>query len=152
MNGGGAASTGAGKGRVDNTKSAIGKERDRLVSELKNSFPNKFRLQIKDKDGKVRSVLVEVWGKDYKHLANDIMTKKVIQSSKTKKLSKQLKNSYCKKSADLFKERKDKIDKFYYMKVKGRKLYFNIARHKYTRKNGTIYYRYRIHAITRNCK
>ena len=130
MNGCGSHSTGIGKGTVDNSKSAIGKERDRLVDGLKKSFPNSFKLKLKDENGKGRIVTVEVRGKDYKHLANDIMDKKVIFSSKVNKLAKQLRNSYCKKVTGLYKSRKDNIDKFYYMKVKGRKLYFNIARHK----------------------
>ncbi len=152
MNSGGAYSTGAGKGTANNSKSAIGKERDRLVAKLKSSLQSRLQLQLKDTGGKVKNVIVSVKNKDYKHLVNDVMDKKVIPSSKIHKLAKQLNNSYCKKSSTIYKTRKDKIDKFYYMKVKGRKLYFNIARYKYTRKNGKVYYQYRLHAITKRLK
>jgi len=97
-------------------------------------------------------VSVSVESKDYRHIVNDALDKKVISPSKINKLSGQLNNSYCRKSSVPYKTRKDKIDKFYYMKVKGRKLYFNIARYKYTRKNGQIYYQYRLHAITKNMR
>lgn len=151
MNGGGAGSTGAGKGTVDNTKSAIGRERDRLVGQLKKSFPDKFKATIKEKDGKTRTITIEVKEKDYKHIVNDSLNRKIVPTSKLNKLSKQIKNTYCRKSSDLYKNRTDKIDKFYYLKVRGRKLYFNIARYKHKSKN-EVYYTYRLHAITKRCR
>ncbi len=69
-----------------------------------------------------------------------------------KKLGVQQKNSYYKKTSACYKPRKDKIDRFYYLKTKNRKLYFNIARYKQKRKNGGYYYTYRLHAITKNCR
>jgi len=144
-------SRGATHGNPPIMKSSIGLERDRLVANLKKSFSNSFRLKLNEENGRYRMVSVEVRGKDYKHLANDIIDKNVVPPSKVNKLAKQIKNSYCKKVTGLYKSRKDNIDKFYYMKVKGRKLYFNIARYK-TKYKCKIKYVYRIHAITKNCK
>lgn len=152
MNSGGAYSTGASKGTSDNSKSAIGKERDRLKSVLKQHLKNKFTLKIRDDNGREKRITVHVFSEDYKHLVNDIISKRVIDKTKTRKIPKYLKNSYQKKSSTLYKERKDKIDKFYYFKNRGKKLYFNIARYKYKRKNGSCVYKYRLHALTNRCK
>lgn len=151
MNGGGAASTGAGKGITNHIKSAIGRQRDQLTSKLKEVFPNRFRVEIREEDGSRKKVSIEVRGSDYKHIANDILNNHIIPANKVNKLSKQINNSYCRKTSGLYKKRKDNIDKFYYMKVKGRRLYFNIARHK-TKSKGKIKYVYRIHSIKKNCK
>lgn len=151
MNGGGASSTGAGKGITNHIKSAIGRQRDQLTSKLKEVFPNHFRVEIREDDGSRRNITIEVRGSDYKHIANDILNNHVIPANKVNKLAKQINNSYCRKTSGLYKERKDNIDKFYYMKVKGRRLYFNVARYK-TKSNGKIKYVYRIHSIKKNCK
>ena len=106
--------------------------------------------------GKPKTITIHIENEDYKHLAYNIVDKKVIASTKVKKLNKQLNNSYFKKTSELYKDRPDdNIDKFHYLKVRGRRIYFNIARYKYERKGkrkGTFYYKYRLHAITKNCK
>lgn len=139
-------------GGTPRTKSEIGIRRDKLIAQCKQSVPSKFKMRIKDESGHKKLVTVYVQGKDYKHLANDVMDKKAIQESKIRKLGVQLKNSYYKKTSVCYKPREDKIDRFYYLKTKNRKLYFNVARYKHTRKNGKAYYTYRLHAITRNCR
>ncbi|MBP5400318.1 MAG: hypothetical protein J6Y35_01670 [Bacteroidales bacterium] len=156
MNGGGAGSTGAGKGTTDKTKSAIAKRRLQVKAELKQTLPHKFKAIIRDENGKPKTITIHIENEDYKHLAYNIVDKKVIASTKVKKLNKQLNNSYFKKTSELYKDRPDdNIDKFHYLKVRGRRIYFNIARYKYERKGkrkGTFYYKYRLHAITKNCK
>ena len=147
--GGKGGGSGGGEKKASRTKSEIGKRRDRLIAQCKQSVPNRFKIQIKDEYGRKKQITVHVQDKDYKHLANDVMDKKAIQESKMKKLGVQLKNSYYKKTSVCYKPRKDKIDRFYYLKTKNRKLYFDIARYKYTRKNGSCYYQYRLHAITK---
>ena len=122
-----------------------------IHAKLKEVFPNRFLVEIREEDGSRKKVSIEVRGSDYKHIANDILNNHVIPANKVNKLSKQINNSYCRKTSWLYKKRKDNIDKFYYMKVKGRRLYFNIARHK-TQSNGKIKYVYRIHSIKKNCK
>lgn len=150
--GGGGGGGGGGEKKASRTKSEIGKRRDRLIAQCKQSVPNKFKVQIKDEYGRKKQITVHVKDKDYKHLANDAMDKKAIQESKMKKLGVQLKNSYYKKTSECYKPRKDKIDRFYYLKTKNRKLYFNIARYRQKRKSGGYYYTYRLHAITKNCR
>lgn len=150
--GGGGGGGGDGKSKTSHAKSEIGKRRDRLKEQCKKSVPSKFTMEIKGDDGKRKKITVSVKDKDYKHLVNDAMDKKVVQESKIGKLGRQLKNSYYKKTSLCYKPRKDKIDRFYYLKTKGRKLYFNVARYKQRKKKGGYYYTYRLHAITKKCR
>ena len=152
MNGGGAGSTGTGKGTSDHTRSAISRERERLTDQLMKSFPEKFSLIIKDENGKEKLINVETHKKDYKHVVNDSLFDKVTPTSKLTKLYSQLNNSYYKKWSYNDKVKHKNIDKFYYFKVKGRSIYFNIARYKYKNKKRGVYYEYRLHAITKSCK
>ena len=152
MNGGGAGSTGTGKGTSDHSKSAIGKERDRLKEQFMKSFPEKFKATIIDENGRDKIISVEVKAGDYKHIVNDSLKRRVIPTTKLNKLYSQLNHSYYKKWSYNDKEKHKSIDKFYYFKVKGRSIYFNIARYKCKRQGGGFYYEYRLHSITKRCK
>ncbi len=153
MNGGGAVSTGESKGAKPIVKSSIGKQRDALKQKIRHSFGEKsIQMEIVDDNGKRKNIVVSLTSADVKHLANDILEKNVIVKDKAGKLSKYFQNSYQKKSSGLYKSRKDKIDKFYYFKTRGRKLYFNVARYRHYDKAGKVFYTYRIHAIKKNIK
>lgn len=152
MNGGGAGSTGAGKGTTDKTRSAIGKERVELIELFKKSFPEKFSVKIIDDRGKWKTIKVEMRTKDYKHIVNDALKRKVIPTTKLTKLYSQLNNSYYKKWSYNDKPKHKHVDKFYYLKVRGRSIYFNIARYKLKSKERGVYYEYRLHSITKTCK
>lgn len=153
MNGGGAVSTGKGKGTNLIVKSSIGKQRDALKQKIRHSFGEKsMRMKIVDDNGKRKNINVSIVSDDVKHLANDVLTKNVIGKDKAGKLAKYFKNSYFKKSSGLYKSRNDKIDKFYYFKTRGRKLYFNVARYTKTLKSGKKIHTYRLHAITKKIK
>lgn len=145
---GGNGSKSSGGGRKSNrllVKTEKGKLRDSIRNNLKKVFEsNKYTKSINNKN----SIKIKLTSKTFTHIANDIIDKKVIKIHNIRNLEKQFKSSYLKKSAGLGKHRKDNIDKFYYYKAKGKRLYFNVAREKTVFKNKKVKYEYKLHSIT----
>lgn len=84
------------------------------------------------------------------HLVNDILTKPLrISKKELSKLHTLLEESEYKRSSELYKKRKDNIQRFYYFRDKERKVYYNVAEEVLKTKNGKIRLERFLYAITK---
>ena len=145
MNGGGAGSTGAGKGTSDHTKSEYGKRRAQVLSEIKDQFKEPVNKTIVTADGKRRKIEVGTNSDSRTHLAYNIVDRKAMNSDDVSKLRSLFKNSSFVDGSPLKHVRDDNYEHFYYFQARGRSIYFHVGEG--VSKSGAIYYR--LYAITK---
>jgi hypothetical protein len=120
-------------------------ERDKYLAEMKPLLEKKVKQDI---DG--QEIHIGFTTKGNKHLYADIQTraKDVLEKEDLKRLDKALQKATYVKTSELYKERKDKISKFYYFKDAEKELYYNVAEIQFKRNNGKINYKRFLYSIT----
>ena len=128
-------------------KSAVAAEREKYLEEMQPLL-NK-RVVMKTDDG---TITIGFTKKGNKHLHSDTFGRvKGFDKEELKNIDKALKKSVFEKSAEISKERKDEIKKFYYFKDKDEKLYYNVAERVYEN-NGIEHKQRFLYSITNSIK
>lgn len=120
-------------------------ERDKYLAEMQPLLEKKVKQEI---DG--QEIHVGFTTKGNKHLYADSQTraKDVLEKEDLKRLDKALQKATYVKTSELYKERKDKISKFYYFKDAEKEMYYNVAEIQFKRDNGKINYKRFLYSIT----
>ena len=92
---------------------------------------------------------IRVTNSNCRHIADDILSKKVIGNRRIHSLSSMFEKSKLIKKSGLTKDRNDNRIGFYYFKHPRKKIYFNVAKSFEYSKSGRKKYFYELYSITK---
>jgi SPP1 gp7 family putative phage head morphogenesis protein len=129
-------------------KTAAAAERQKHLDGMKPLLKKEVR-----KEAGGHNMTIKFTKEGNKHLYHDALTraKGLLPKNDLKALDKALQQSVFVKSADLYKQRKDKIVKFYYFKDVDKELYYNVAERIYKHK-GIEGKKFFVHSATSRIK
>ena len=132
-------------------KTKVGELRDNLNEKVSKALAPNYKKEIIDKQtGRKVIIKVETTNTGIGHIANDILSYKVIGKRRVYMLDKLFNESTYFDDKGKLHPRNDNRDHFFYFKHPKRRLYFHVARKIEVKRNGRKRYTYELYSITRD--
>lgn len=126
-------------------KSALAKRREKLLNEIKFLYKKSVIRYV----GSGKSIKIKFKRSGNEHLINDyLMLVKGFRKKDLLSLDRLIKEAEYIRSSELYKDRDDNIQRFYYFKDTKREIYYNVAEEVVKLKNGKFNLNRFLHAIT----
>lgn len=132
-------------------RTKVGKQRVSLNEKVSKALEPNYKKEIIDKTtGRKVTIKVETTNSGNGHIANDILSYRVIGQRRVHELDRLFKESTYFDDKIKLHERDDNRDHFYYFKHPKKKLYFHVARKVEVKNNGRNRYTYELYSITKD--
>ncbi len=134
-------------------KTKVGEKRDVLREKLQKVFDEKYQKTMVDKKTGQKWVMnIQVGRGSCKHVADDILSNKVISERRIRHLDKWFKDADLIKDETLYKPRTDHRVHFYYFKPPKKRIVFQVAKSYDELPNGRRKYFYELYCISKTIK
>lgn len=132
-------------------KTKIGKQRDSLNEKVSKALDPSYKKEIIDKTtGRKVTIKVETTNSGNGHIANDILSYRVVGQRIVHELDRLFKESSYYDDKGKIHSRNDNREHFFYFKHPKKKLYFHVARKVEVKRNGRKRYTYELYSITKD--